>query len=102
MTDATLKHLLAWGLGLATAPAILFFPAVAFLTVCPPSYGRVATMTLSAVFVITWLITITVLVRVRRLGSRDAAISAGVWPGIGLSTLGVAFTIYGVPGSFGV
>jgi hypothetical protein len=35
------KSLLWWGLLLASIPAILFLPAFALFTICPPQYGPV-------------------------------------------------------------
>jgi hypothetical protein len=44
------KHRLWQGILLALIPALLFFPVVAFLTVCPPTYGIAGIRIAVAVF----------------------------------------------------
>lgn len=44
------KHHLWQGLLIAAIPALLFFPAVAFLTVCPPKYGLLGMTTMGVGF----------------------------------------------------
>jgi hypothetical protein len=40
MEDEELKSELRRGLLLAFVPALLFYPVVGFLTICPPNYGQ--------------------------------------------------------------
>lgn len=44
------KSLLWWGLLLASIPAILFIPAFALFTICPPRYGSVVMTIVLIVF----------------------------------------------------
>ena len=44
------KHRLWQGLSAACVPAVLFFPAVALLTICPPNYGLWGMRAIGAVF----------------------------------------------------
>ena len=50
MDNSARKHQLRQGFLTASIPAVLFFPAVAFLTICPPKYGLVGMRTMAAAF----------------------------------------------------
>jgi hypothetical protein len=50
MENQERKHHLTQGFLVASIPALLFFPAVALLTVCPPIYGLLGMRILGAGF----------------------------------------------------
>jgi uncharacterized membrane protein len=84
------------GLALAFIPAVLFFPAVAFLTVCPPAYGRLAMVIFSTGFICSWIAAIASLVRARGVRPHDGPTLVALWLGVAISVSGLALTIYGI------
>jgi hypothetical protein len=94
------KQLLKLGLAFAMVPAALFFPAVAALTVCPPSYGPALMTTLAIGFICSWSFAIVLLSKARMLSHDDLAVLAFLWVGIAISALGISFTIWAFARSF--
>lgn len=89
------KPLIIQGLTLAIVPALLVFPALAFLTMCPPRYGKPIIMALSFAFACSWVAAIAKFWRLRHLYARDGAALVSMWTGIPLALAGLALIIYG-------
>jgi hypothetical protein len=94
--DTTVNRLMKCGLALAIIPAALFFPAVAFLAVCPPSYGKSAMTILAIGFIGSWATAIALSLRALILHSRDRATIVAAWCGITISAVGLAYAVYGI------
>ncbi len=88
------NRLLVPGLLLAATPTGLFFPALAFLTVCPPSYGPAVMKGLAVAFCISWGFAIVLLIKWRLLGSDSLTAATLAWVGIAVSVSGIAFTVW--------
>ena len=89
------KPLILQGLTLAIVPALLLFPALAFLTVCPPIYGKTPMMALSFAFGCSWVAAIATLWKLKHRCAHDGAALVAIWIGIPLSVAGLALIIYG-------
>jgi hypothetical protein len=87
---------LKWGMALAAIPAVLFFPAFAALSICPPSYGPMVMKVLIVVFLFSWSFAIGFLLRARNLNSGDMAVITAAWMGISVSAVGIAFTVFAI------
>jgi hypothetical protein len=66
MEDEERKFGLWRGLLLALVPALLFFPAAGFLTICPPAYGLPVMVTISLAFLWSATAAIRTLWTIRR------------------------------------
>ena len=94
MLELSRNRFFVWGLALAVIPVLLSYPAIAFLAVCPPSYGPMLMTIVAIAFCVSWGVAIVMLAKARPLYINNLAAMIILWGGIVISISGSVFTTW--------